>query len=85
MPKSETHLDIRPIPEVQLERVLQSALKVSRQVPFRVQATDEFYDLVNAYGCRIDGEEISYPQAVLDKVLARAAVEKQAWTTSTWG
>jgi len=66
----------------ELERVLQDALKVWREVPFRVQGTEEFTDLLADFGCRVDGEHVRFPQAVVDSVLARISQEKRRWVDS---
>jgi len=69
-------MQVQLLGESQLEKVFQDALRVWREVPFRVQGTDEFFDYLLDYGCQVDGELVSFPQAVIDKVLARLAEEK---------
>ncbi|OGV61972.1 MAG: hypothetical protein A3K18_06505 [Lentisphaerae bacterium RIFOXYA12_64_32] len=64
--------------DAQLEHLLQNALTVLRQTPFRVQGTDEFCDHLRAYGCQVDSEQVRFPQAVIDKVMARCAEAKRA-------
>ena len=64
--------------ESQLETLFQQSLEVWREVPFRVQGTDEFYELLSDYGCAINGEQVTFPRPVRDKVLARIADEKRA-------
>ena len=65
--------------ENELKRILDAALGVFRQVPFTVQAPDEFLDAVSAFGCRIEGEKVFFPDRVVDKVLARCERERRAW------
>jgi trimethylamine--corrinoid protein Co-methyltransferase len=60
----------------QLEQLLQKALHVLRQSVFRVQGTDEFFDLVRAFGCEVDGESLRFPPRVIERVVARCAEEK---------
>jgi trimethylamine---corrinoid protein Co-methyltransferase len=69
--------DIRLLDDAQLERILGKALQVLGKVVFRVQATDELADLLRAYGCRVNGEAVSFPAAVIDQVLARCEVERE--------
>ena len=71
--RSETRL----LGERQLERLLHQALRVWREMAFTVQGTDEFYDPLTAYGCRVDGDQVRFPQGVIDKVLERIAQERQ--------
>ena len=54
-------------------------------MPFRVQGTAEFCDYLSDYGCLIEGEWVRFPEAVIDKVLARAAQEKQKWQQAQLG
>jgi trimethylamine---corrinoid protein Co-methyltransferase len=71
--------EVRLFEDAQLKQILDAALKVFRQVPFVVQGTDEFMDLLSAYGCRIEGEKVFFPGAVVDKVLARCEQDRRAW------
>jgi trimethylamine--corrinoid protein Co-methyltransferase len=63
----------------QLKTILEHALTVLRRTPFRIQGTDEVFDLLRAFGCTVDGERVGFPQAVIDKVLSRCARERQVW------
>jgi trimethylamine--corrinoid protein Co-methyltransferase len=80
--------------DAQLERLLQKALTVLRQIRFRIQGADEFFDYLTTYGCIVEKEYVRFPSAVIDKVLARCAEEKrkalaarqeQAGTTTAHG
>jgi len=66
-----------------LDALLQQALSLLSSTPFRVQGTEEFFALLSDFGCEIRGERVFFPQAVVDKALARAAVEKARWTADT--
>jgi trimethylamine---corrinoid protein Co-methyltransferase len=63
----------------ELARVLDRALTVLRQTPFRVQGTDEVFDLLRAFGCTVNGESVGFPPAAIDRILARCADERRAW------
>ena len=75
--KLKMRMDMDLLAEEQLERVFHDALRVWREVPFRIQGTDELFDLLTDYGCTVDGELVRFPQAVVDKVLAEIAALKQ--------
>ena len=64
-------LDVDFLSEAELEKIFQAALRVWRQVPFRIQGTDEFNDYLSRFGCRIDGDLVRFPEAVIEKTLAR--------------
>lgn len=68
---------MRLLDDTQLERILGKALQVLSRAVFRVQATDEFADLLRAYGCQLDGESVRFPSAVIDKVMARCEAERK--------
>ena len=72
-------MDVELLDESQLEQVFQQALAVWRDVRFRVQGTDEFFSYLADYGCDICGEDVRFPQPVIDKVLARVREHKRAW------
>ncbi|NLF17143.1 MAG: hypothetical protein GX595_07785 [Lentisphaerae bacterium] len=69
--------DMRLFDDARLALILDRALQVLARTAFRVQATDEFADLLRAYGCAVDGEAVRFPPAVIDKVMARCAAERQ--------
>ena len=60
----------------ELQRVLEKALEVLRKTPFIVQGTDEVFDHLTTFGCCVDGDKVSFPETVIDKVLGRCAREK---------
>ena len=59
----------------------ESAELVSK-IPFRIQGTDEFFDLVSAFGCQVDGEHVRFPRSVIDQVLDRMEKERNISTKS---
>jgi trimethylamine--corrinoid protein Co-methyltransferase len=74
--------DIRLLDDAQLQRILEKALQVLGKTAFRVQATDEFADLLRAYGCRVEGEEVRFPATVIDKVMARCEAERKQYAAT---
>ncbi len=72
-------LDVDFLSEADLERIFQSALCIWRQVPFRIQGTDEFFDYLQKFGCRISRELVRFPDAVIEKTLARIRDQKKQW------
>ena len=63
----------------QLKTVLGHALTVLGQTPFRIQGTDEVFDLLRAFGCTVAGELVRFPPTVIEKVLARCESDRRAW------
>lgn len=74
--KFKMRMEMDLLNESQLKHLLGQAIKVWEKVPFRVQATDEFFDYLTSYGCRVDGEKVYFPKPVIDKVLAQIAEYK---------
>lgn len=58
----------------EMETIWQAALRVWATVPVRIQGTEEFNEALLDFGCHIDGERVTFPEAVRDKVLD--AIEK---------
>jgi len=75
-------LDVDFLSEAELERVFQAALRVWRQVPFRIQGTDEFFDYLRRFGCELSGEMVRFPEPVIEKTLARIRENKARWLAS---
>lgn len=69
---------MRLFDDATLQRLLDEALVVLRNVPFRVQGTDGFFDLLTAFGCRVDDQGVHFPPAAIDRVLERCAQSRQA-------
>lgn len=65
--------------EAQLEKLFQDALRVWKEVPFRIQGTQELFDYLTDYGCEVQGELVRFPPAVVKKVLDRVHAEKRNW------
>ena len=65
--------------ESQLAGFLDDALRVLAGVSFRVQGTDEFFDPLTEFGCRVDKEQVRFPKEVIHKVLDRLAARKREW------
>jgi len=76
-------MDVEFLSEAELEKVFQAALRIWRQVPFRIQGTDEFFDYLRKSGCQVDGELVRFPAPVIEKVLARVRTQKQRWLAAT--
>jgi trimethylamine--corrinoid protein Co-methyltransferase len=64
--------------EPEMEQIWQTALRVWARVPLRVQGTEEFMQALRDFGCAIDGERVSFPAAVRERVLERVAQSRQA-------
>ncbi len=60
----------------EMEKIWQAALRVWARVPLRVQGTDEFLQILRDYGCAIEGELVSFPAGVRDKVLERVEASR---------
>ena len=60
-----------------VEAILGVALRTLERMPMRIDGTDEFFDYLSAFGCRIEGTRVFFPKAVLDATLSRIAEYKQ--------
>jgi len=58
-------------------QIYEAAIRVVKRVPLRCQATDEFYDLLRAFGCEIQGENVRFPGRVVDDVVGRIAEQRE--------
>jgi len=74
-----TRLEVELFSQAELDRIAAAAIRLWGELPLRVQGTDELYDYLRAYGCRVDGERVYCPQPVRDKVLDRLDEQKAAW------
>lgn len=63
--------------DAEMEQIWQAALRVWAQVPLRVQAPDEFLQPMREFGCEIEGERISFPSGVRERVLERVEQSRQ--------
>jgi trimethylamine--corrinoid protein Co-methyltransferase len=62
----------------EMEQIYQAGLRVWARVPLRAQGTEEFMQAARDFGCEIDGERISFPEAVREKVLAEIGTYRHA-------
>jgi len=69
----------RLLDESALQRVFDAAVRIWRQVPLRVQGTDEFMDYMRAFGCDVYGELVRFPQPVIDATLDRVREQKRKY------
>jgi len=69
----------------ELERLFQQAVQLWREMSFRIQGTDEFFDYLRAFGCRVDGEQVRFPEGVIERTLARIGMEKEKWVGENGG
>jgi trimethylamine---corrinoid protein Co-methyltransferase len=61
----------------EIQKIVQSALKILSQVPLTVDGTEEFSQALLDFGCRVDNKKIFFPKPVIDKLLGRSASNKQ--------
>jgi len=61
----------------EMEQIWQAALRVWDQVPLRAQGTEEFNEALLDFGCQVNDEQIRFPKAVQEKVLARIAQSRE--------
>lgn len=59
-----------------MQRILDAAIRVVRRVPLRCQGTDEFNDHLTAFGCHVDGDAITFPDVVVDRVVDRIQAQR---------
>ncbi len=74
-----TRLDVEFATPEEMEKLAAAAIRLWAELPLRVQGTEELFDYLTDYGCRVAGERVYFPQSVRDKVLARIVQEKQRW------
>ena len=63
--------------EQEMQQIGEAALRVWGQVPLRAQGTEEFNEALLDFGCQIDGDCVTFPKAVQEKVLARLEQSRQ--------
>jgi trimethylamine--corrinoid protein Co-methyltransferase len=63
--------------ETELKGLLRDALRLWRELAFRVQGTEEFFDHLIDFGCSVSGENVRFPQQVIDRTLGRIEEEKR--------
>ena len=71
-----TQFSAQLLSEADLQCLFDTAVRIWRQVPFRVQGTDEFMDYLSAFGCELSGELVRFPRPVIDRTLDRIREQK---------
>ena len=61
-----------------MQKIHDAAIRVVRRVPLTCHATDEFYAYLREFGCDIDGDQVTFPAAVVDKVVGRIEEHRAA-------
>lgn len=61
-----------------LKAMIDAALRILQKVPMTIDGTDEFFGYLRGFGCEIDGKHVSFPQPVIDKLMARIAAQKKS-------
>ncbi len=59
--------------DAEMKQVWEAALRVWERVPLRAQGTPEFNEALQAFGCEIRDDRVTFPAAVREKTLARIA------------
>ena len=59
----------------EMEQIYQAGLRVWARVPMRAQGPEAFMQAARDFGCTVDGDRISFPEPVRDRVLA--AIEER--------
>ncbi|MGQ9730992.1 MAG: trimethylamine methyltransferase family protein [Candidatus Zipacnadales bacterium] len=80
--KLRVRLEVALFSADELEAIASSAIRLFSELPLRIQGTDELFDYLRDFGCRIDGERVYFPPSVRSRVLDRIREEKRAWLES---
>jgi trimethylamine--corrinoid protein Co-methyltransferase len=72
-------LEVRLFADDELDRLAQSAIRLWSELPLRIQGTEELFDYLSAFGCRIEDERVFFPGPVRERTLARIAEQRAAW------
>jgi len=62
----------------EMEQIFAAGLRVWARVPLRAQGPEEFMQAVRDFGCDIDGDRISFPEPVRERVLAALTERREA-------
>ena len=54
-----------------MQQIYDASIRVVRRVPLTCHGTDEFFGYLREYGCQISGDQVTFPDAVVDAVVAR--------------
>ena len=65
----------------ELQRIFDAAVRIWRQVPFRVQGPAEFMDPLRDFGCEVSGELVRFPSSVVDRTIDRIREHKRSQGT----
>ena len=61
-----------------LKAILDVAYRTLQKVPMTIDGTDEFFGYLREFGCEIKGRKVRFPDAVINKTMARIAEHKNA-------
>ena len=62
--------------EQDMQKIYDAAIRVVRRVPLTCHATDEFYRYLREFGCEIDGDQVTFPAAVVDEAVTRIEAQR---------
>ena len=64
--------------ESDVRGIVEAALRILKRVPMTIDGTDEFNDCLCDFGCEINGRKVAFPEAVVDRTMARIAERKKS-------
>jgi trimethylamine---corrinoid protein Co-methyltransferase len=62
----------------EMEQIKQAAIRVWARVPMRIPLRDDFIQPLLDFGCRVEGEQLWFPEEVRAKTLARIEAQRAA-------
>ena len=60
-----------------VKAILDVALRTLRKVPMTIDGTDAFFEYLREFGCEVKGKKVHFPEAVIEKTMARIAEHKK--------
>lgn len=60
------------------QAIIGVALRTLERVPMTIDGTDEFFEHLRAFGCRIEGRKVHFTRPVVDQTMTRIAASKAA-------
>jgi len=66
----------RVLGDQEMDAIFKAGQRILASVELRAEGNDQFYDLVRALGCTVDGHEVGFPQKVIDDLLDRIEQHK---------
>ncbi len=69
---------IARLDELDLERIVDAAKRIFRTVPWTIDGTPEFMDLLREFGCEIEGKKVRFTDRAADATLGRILREREA-------